>query len=89
MSAESEDEQSLFDLALDVTAKVSAAGYGLLPEQPSATMLAAAVQATGLSLDQVKKVYQAMHQTALSDLGAGAQDPIILLQSLVVKKQAH
>jgi hypothetical protein len=84
-----DDERSIFDLALDITAKVSAAGYGLLPEQPSATMLAAGVQATGLSLEQVRKVYRAMHQTALSDLGAGAQDPIMLLQSLGVKKQAH
>lgn len=83
------DDDSPFATALKVTALISEAGYGLLPRQPTAGMLAAGAVAGGLTLDQVALVYRAMHSAGVEELGVAADDPIALVQKLLMVKQSH
>lgn len=89
MMTDSDDDRSVFDTALAVTAMVSEAGYGLLPENPTIAMLEAGVKETGLSLEQISLAYRAMHRVAISELGPAAHDPIALVQKLLMSKKAH
>ncbi len=83
------DDTSPLATALKVTALLSEAGYGLLPRQPTASMLAAGVAAGGMTLEQVALVYRAMHRAGLEELGTAADDPVALMQKLLMAKQAH
>lgn len=83
------DDSSPYATALKVTQLISEAGYGLLPREPTAAMVAAGAVAGGLSLEQAALVYRAMHRAGLAELGPAADDPIALVQRLLMDKQAH
>lgn len=83
------DDNSALATALKVTALITEAGYGLLPRQPTAGMLAAGVTAGGMTLEQVALIYSAMHRAGILELGFAADDPIALVQKLLIAKQAH
>lgn len=83
------DDNSPFATALKVTQLITEAGYGLLPRQPTASMLAAGVAAGGQTLEQVALIYGAMHRAGILELGVAAADPIALVQKLLMAKQTH
>lgn len=84
-----QDDNSPFATALKVTRLISEAGYGLLPRQPTASMLEAGVTASGMTLEQVALIYSAMHRAGTLELGVAADDPIALVQKLLMAKQTH
>jgi len=80
------EDTSLLETALAVTSAITEFGYALLPDQPTAEMLAAGSKAGGITPEQTHKIYTAMHQAAIKELGLTAHDPLALLQRLQAGK---
>ena len=80
------EDTSRLETALAVTSAITEFGYALLPGQPTAEMLAAGSKAGDLTLEQAYKIYTAMHQAAIKELGLTAHDPLALLQRLQAGK---
>jgi alkanesulfonate monooxygenase SsuD/methylene tetrahydromethanopterin reductase-like flavin-dependent oxidoreductase (luciferase family) len=76
-------DQTTLANALQLTERVIAAGYVLLPAAPTATMLAAGAAAGNLSPEQISQIYRAMHHAAAQEGSDATSDPYVLLQQLV------
>lgn len=62
--AASEAGSAALQTALDAVAELDRAGLRCVPAEPSARMLRAAAAAAGISLEQARKAYRAMLDTA-------------------------